>query len=109
MEKPAQTAYPIEELLRGRWSPRAFADRPVEPEKLASMFEAVRWSASCFNEQPWSFIVATRDDAVEFARLLSCLVEGNQAWASHAPVLMVSVARFHFTRIFLPKGKAVDN
>ena len=41
------------------------------------MFEAARWSASCFNEQPWSFIVATRDEA-EFARLLSCLVESNQ-------------------------------
>ena len=56
MEKPAETAYPIEELLRRRWSPRAFAERPVEPEKLASMFEAARWSPSCFNEQPWSFI-----------------------------------------------------
>ena len=108
MEKPAENAHPIEELLRQRWSPRAFSDRPVEPEKLASMFEAARWSASCFNEQPWSFIVATRDDAFEFARLLSCLVEGNQAWASHAPVLMVSVARLNFTRVFVPEGKAVD-
>src|SRR6516225_1064336 len=108
MEKPAETAWPIEELLQRRWSPRAFAERLVEPEKLASMFEAARWSASCFNEQPWSFIVATRDDAVEFARLLSCLVEGNQAWASHAPVLMVSVARLNFTRVFVPEGKAVD-
>jgi nitroreductase len=108
MEKPAQTAYPIEDLLRRRWSPRAFAERPVEPEKLASMFEAARWSASCFNEQPWSFIVATRDNEAEFARLLGCFVEGNQAWASHAPVLMVSVARLNFTRIFVPEGKAVD-
>ncbi len=104
MEKPAETAYPIEELLRRQWNPRAFAERPVEPEKLASMFEAARWSASCFNEQPWTFIVATRDDAAEFARLLSCLVEGNQAWASRAPVQMVSVARLNFTRIFVPSG-----
>jgi nitroreductase len=108
MEKPAQTAYPIEELLRRRWSPRAFAERLVEPEKLLRMFEAARWSASCFNEQPWSFIVATRDNEAEFARLLSCLVEGNQVWASHAPVLMVSVARLNFARIFVPEGKAVD-
>src|SRR6516165_5279583 len=109
MEKPAETAYPIEETMRRRWSPRAFSERLVEPEKLASMFEAARWSASCFNEQPWSFIVATRDDAADFKRLLSCLVKGNQAWASHAPVLIVSVARLNFTRIFVPEGKAVDS
>jgi nitroreductase len=109
MEKPAQTAYPIEELLRRRWSPRAFADRPVEPEKLASMFEAVRWSASCFNEQPWSFIVATRDNAAELARLLSCLVEGNQVWASRAPVLMVSVARLNFLQTGKPNRHAIHD
>src|SRR5882724_1908231 len=109
MEKPAQTAYPIEELLRRRWSPRAFAERLVEPEKLASMFEAARWSASCFNEQPWNFIVATRDDAAEFARLLSCLVEGNQVWASHAPVLMVSVARLNFAQNGKPNRTAIHD
>jgi nitroreductase len=109
MEKPAETAHPIEELLRRRWSPRAFAERPVEPEKLASMFEAARWSASCFNEQPWNFIVATRDDAAEFARLLSCLVEGNQVWASHAPVLMVSVARLNFAQNGKPNRTAIHD
>jgi hypothetical protein len=34
--------------------------------------------------------VATKDDAAGFAWLLGCLVEGNQVWASRAPVLMVS-------------------
>jgi nitroreductase len=73
------------------------------------MFEAARWSASCFNEQPWSFIVATRDDAAEFARLLSCLVEGNQAWAAHAPVLMVSVARLTFVQNGKPNRTAIHD
>jgi nitroreductase len=109
MEKPAETAHPIEELLRRRWSPRAFDERLVEPEKLARMLEAARWSASCFNEQPWSFIVATRDDAAEFARLLSCLVEGNQAWAAHAPVLMVSVARLTFVQNGKPNRTAIHD
>ena len=104
MEKPAETAYPIEDLLRRRWSPRAFAERPVEQDKLLRVFEAARWSASCFNEQPWHFIVATKDDAAGFAQLLGCLVEGNQVWASHAPALMVSVARLNFTRILFPKA-----
>lgn len=34
MEEPAETTYPIHDLIRRRWSPRAFSDRMVEPEKL---------------------------------------------------------------------------
>jgi nitroreductase len=96
MEKLADTTYPIEPLLRQRWSPRAFADRPVEPEKLLRLWEAARWSASCANQQPWYFLVATKEDAIEYARLLSCLRETNQQWAAHAPVLMVSVTKLSF-------------
>jgi len=96
MEKPAETHYPIHDLLRRRWSPRTFSDRRVEPDTLRSLLEAARWAPSSYNEQPWSFIVASKDDPVEFGRLLSCLVEGNIQWAQHAPVLMVSVARLTF-------------
>ncbi len=109
MEKPADAAWPIEELIRRRWSPRAFAERAIEPEKLARLFEAVRWSASCYNDQPWSFIVATRDETVEFARLLSCLIEGNQAWATRAGVLMVSVARLNFAHSGQPNRHAIHD
>src|SRR5437870_9695394 len=96
MEKLADTTYRIEPLLERRWSPRAFADRPVESEKLLSLWEAARWSASCANQQPWYFIVATKEEKAEYARLLSCLRENNQLWASQAPVLMVSVAKLAF-------------
>ncbi|HVS80283.1 MAG TPA: nitroreductase family protein [Pyrinomonadaceae bacterium] len=106
MEKPAETQYPIEEILRRRWSPRAFADRAVEPEKLQSLFEAARWAASSFNEQPWNFIVATKEKQEEHARLLSCLVEGNQRWARLAPVLMVSVAKLNFDKTGKPNRHA---
>jgi nitroreductase len=98
MEKPAPTDYPIEDLLKRRWSPRAFSDRTVEPDKLRSLFEAARWAPSSFNEQPWSFILATKERAEEYARLLSCLVEKNQQWAQLAPVLGVSVAKLNFDR-----------
>jgi nitroreductase len=96
MEKLADTTYPIEPLLKQRWSPRAFADRPVEIDKLLSLWEAARWSASCTNQQPWYFIVATREEKAEYARLLSCLRDNNQLWAAQAPVLMVSVAKLAF-------------
>ncbi|MBW4540612.1 MAG: nitroreductase family protein [Myxacorys chilensis ATA2-1-KO14] len=97
-DKTADTQYPIEEVLQHRWSPLAFSDQPVEPEKLSSVLEAARWAASSFNEQPWSFIVATKDHKAEFDRLLGCLAEGNQEWAKTAPVLMLSVAKLHFER-----------
>ena len=96
MQKLADTTYPIEPLLKQRWSPRAFAERPVEIDKLLSLWEAARWSASCTNQQPWYFIVATKEEKAEYARLLSCLRENNQLWASQAPVLMVSVAKLAF-------------
>lgn len=96
MEKLAETTYPIEPLLQRRWSPRAFAERPVEADKLLSLWEAARWGASTANQQPWYFIVARKEDEVEYARLLSCLRENNQQWASRAPVLMVSVAKLTF-------------
>lgn len=99
MEKPAQTQYPVHELIRQRWSPVSFdGDRPVEPEKLGSLLEAARWASSCFNEQPWRFIVATKEDSQAYTRLFDCLVEANQKWAINAPVLMISVGKERFTR-----------
>ena len=106
MEKPANTDYPIEEILRRRWSPRAFSERMVETEKLKRLFEAVRWAPSSFNEQPWSFIVATKQKQEEHARLLSCLVEKNQQWARLAPVLMVSIAKLNFEKTGKPNRHA---
>jgi len=106
MEKPAQTDHPIQEILKRRWSPRAFADRMVESEKLRSLFEAARWAPSSFNEQPWFFIVATKEKLEEHARLLSCLVEKNQQWARLAPVLMVSVAKLKFEKTGKPNRHA---
>ncbi|GAA6615483.1 nitroreductase family protein [Scytonema sp. NUACC26] len=96
--KTPDTQYPVENLLRQRWSPLAFSDQAVETEKLCSVLEAASWAASSFNEQPWSFIIATKDNPTEFERLLNCLAQGNQEWAKNAPVLMLSVAKLYFER-----------
>jgi nitroreductase len=95
-DKSAVTRYPVHELIRDRWSPRSFAARPVDRETLGSLLEAARWSASCANEQPWSFIVARKEDGVAFEQILRCLVPGNQPWAQSAAVLMISLARTTF-------------
>lgn len=91
--KLAQADYPIHELLQKRWSPRAFAPRLVEPNKLLSLLEAARWAASGGNQQPWSFLIATQDQPEIFARMVSCLAETNALWASQAPVLGIAVTR----------------
>lgn len=96
MEKPADVQFHIQDLLRRRWSPRAFADQPVEREKIQSLLEAARWAPSCFNEQPWVFILATIQDPESHQKVLSCLVEGNQIWAKRAPLLLLTVAKIHF-------------
>jgi nitroreductase len=96
--KQAAPDYPIHELLAARWSPYAFEDRPVSEADLRALFEAARWAASSYNEQPWSYIVATKDDPEQFQRLLSCLVDGNQVWAKAAPVLALGVVSLKFTR-----------
>jgi nitroreductase len=88
--------YPIHPLIASRRSPRAFASTSVEAEILASLMEAARWAPSCMNEQPWSFIVATKENKSDFDRLLGCLVEFNVQWAQHAPVLLLSVARLTY-------------
>ncbi|MEY4704676.1 MAG: hypothetical protein RL042_872 [Nitrospirota bacterium] len=96
MDTPADSQYPIHDLLRQRWSPRAFDDRPIEPEKLRSLFEAARWAPSLDNGQPWRFLVATKEDTADYDRLFQCLVKSNQKSAYRAPVLILSVAQLQF-------------
>ena len=104
--KIAPTDHPIHELLANRWSPYSFAERAVSEDDLRSLFEAARWAPSSYNEQPWSYIVASRDQEAEHERLLSCLVPPNQAWAKAAPVLALGVARTRFTRNDKPNAAA---
>jgi nitroreductase len=92
MTTPAETCVPIHDLIAARRSPRAFDERPVDRELIVGLLEAARWAASSRNAQPWNFLVATRDDPDEYARMLACLSERNQRWAGRAPVLMITVA-----------------
>jgi nitroreductase len=109
MQKTAQNDFPVHELIRERWSPRAFADKPVPQDILRSLFEAARWAASSYNDQPWSYLVATKDDAANFPKMLSVLMDMNAAWASHAPVLVISVARKNFKHNGAPNRVALHD
>ena len=105
MNKSAQTSTPIHPLLAERYSPRTFDTRPISANALISLFEAARWAPSSRNLQPWSFIVAVRQNEAEFAALLACLKAGNQRWAQHAAVLMLAVAHMRDTADSEPNYK----
>lgn len=106
MDKLARNDHPILEPIRRRWSPRAFDGTPVSSAELASLFEAARWAASAFNEQPWRWLVASRADEEGFAGLLGCLNDWNQQWAAGAGALALAVIAERFARNGKPNDYA---
>lgn len=79
--------------IEERYSPVDFQERVLTEEELKSLFDAARRAASSFNEQPWRFVYATKDNPQEYQGLLDLLVPQNQEWAKKAPVLILSVAK----------------
>jgi len=104
-----EVAHPVLDVIRKRWSPAIYSSKSVEPEKLLSVLEAARWAPSSNNAQPWSFIVARKEEPEEFARMLSTLVPGNIKWAQYVPVLMISVARLRFEHNGSPNRHALHD
>lgn len=96
--KAADLDNPVFPALAERWSPYGFSDKPVSVDDLKSLFEAARWTQSSYNEQPWRYIVARKEQSELFDKLLACLVEGNQSWAKFVPVLVLGVVSENFSR-----------
>jgi nitroreductase len=91
-ENRAEMIRPISEMIARRWSPVAFDEtRQVEKGKIQTILEAARWAPSCFNEQPWRYLVFDGSDQIALDRARDCLVDGN-AWARKAPILFLSIA-----------------
>jgi nitroreductase len=105
-DKLAKTDVPVHPLIAARWSPYCYSDKPVSEEDLRAVLEAARWAPSSYNEQPWRYMLARRSDGAAFDQMLSCLVEGNQAWAKAAPVLMIGVVVKTFSRNGKPNRAA---
>lgn len=103
--KVAQTDHDVHELIRSRWSPRAFdADRVIPRADLLRLFEAARWAPSSENAQPWRFIVVARDESsASWRGLTAALTGSNPTWAASAPVLIVTTVRLRF------EGRDADN
>lgn len=93
-------------VIEERWSPRAFSSKSVSKEDIHLLFEAARKAASSFNEQPWRFVYAKKEDKENFDLLLDCLLEGNQVWAKNASVLVATLAKKTFTKTGKPNKHA---
>ena len=95
--KPQVTPdHSINPLITKRWSPRAFAATPIDPAEINKIFEAARWAASSFNEQPWRFVYAHKGDQA-YGKLMEAINSFNQAWASSAPLLILGVVKDSFS------------
>lgn len=105
MNKSTDIEHEVAKLIRDRRSRRAYDSRPVEDEKIRSLFEAARWAPSSSNEQPWKYVYATHQQPL-WQQLFDCLFDGNKLWAKDAPVLILSLARRHFVRNQQPNGYA---
>ena len=93
-------------LFHSRWSPRSFTDRDVSPADLAKVFEAARWAASSYNEQPWRFIAGVRNSPT-YKKIFDTLMPFNQLWAASAPVLILGAANTKFSHNDSPNRVAL--
>ena len=97
-EKFYNMSLEIHPPIQSRKSVRSFAEKGFTKEILFLLFEAARWSPSCFNEQPWRFVYALQKENPDgYGKILDCLAKTNQSWASQAPLLLIACAKINFT------------
>jgi len=77
------TEYGIDGPFLKRFSPTHFLNKPLGEKDLCAILEAAMTAPSCFNEQPWRFVLGEKVD------FLAVLTEKNAVWAAAAPVLIL--------------------
>lgn len=108
MIKTAVTRLPVIDLIKNRWSARAFSEQNLREEDLLTLIEAASWAPSSVNEQPWRYRYGLRGTAV-FKRLWECLLVGNQPWAKNAAALLLCTAKKNFVRNGQPNKHALHD
>ncbi|HTH55301.1 MAG TPA: nitroreductase family protein [Cyclobacteriaceae bacterium] len=105
MQTSSEFESDVLDIIKSRRSRRAFSSRPIEIEKIKSLFEAARWAPSSLNEQPWRYVYATKDQEL-WNGIFETLNEGNRIWAKDAPLLIVSFCKKYFSRNGVLNGAA---
>ncbi|MEQ9414437.1 MAG: nitroreductase family protein, partial [Cyclobacteriaceae bacterium] len=83
-KQSSKTEYPVSDVIKQRRSKRSYLDKPVQQEKINSLFEAARWAPSSMNEQPWVYLYATKVQVELWNKLFNTLMEGNKIWVKDA-------------------------
>ena len=96
MIKIANTQFPVNELIKNRWSARSFSEKEIQQDTIHTLLEAASWAPSANNEQPWKFHVATKNDA-SFNKVWESLMQGNKPWCKNAAAFITIFARDTFS------------
>ncbi len=108
MIKTATTRLPVIELIKDRWSARAFSEQNITDKQLLTLVEAASWAPSSLNEQPWRYRYALRDTP-GFETMWSCLLPGNQPWTKAAAALLICTAKKNFEKNGAPNRHALHD
>ena len=84
--KPADN--PVIDAILTRRSIRKYTDEPVSREEIITILEAGRWAPSGLNNQPWRFMVITKDDP-RHAKLAECTKYAHIVRASYACICVM--------------------
>ncbi len=68
-----------------RRSKRGYLDKKLDEEKIYKLFEAAHLAPSCFNNQPWKYILISDEKILE--EIYENIPEGNY-WIKYAPTIV---------------------
>lgn len=107
--KEAFTKFKVIDLIKNRFSARAFDDKAITIDDLNAILEAAIWAPSAVNEQPWRYFVAAKQNADSFKKLLDLLAPGNEPWAKNAAALILSSVKLTYTQNGKPNVSALHD
>jgi nitroreductase len=76
--------------IETRRARRALSEKPIPEDILARIMTAATYAPSCFNNQPWRFLVVNRERELEIVK--ENLSSGNY-WAKKAPVIVLVLTK----------------
>ncbi len=103
---PGSETLALNPLIKNRRSKRAYRTDALPDAKIELLFEAARWAPSANNEQPWSYVYATKNQPELWNKIFDALNDTNKVWAGHAPLLIVAMVRKNFERTGMPNASA---
>jgi nitroreductase len=73
-----------------RRAKRALSEEKIPEEAVKRIMTAATYAPSCFNNQPWRFLVVTEDDKLED---MHAALSGGNYWARKAPVIVAVITK----------------